>query len=246
MNKIEIHIIAYNEQIMLPFTLTHYNKMFEDKIIIVHDNNSTDQTATIAKAYGCIVEPFTTSGMNDTEHARIKSDAVKNAKADWCLVIDCDELCYINTEDLKELESKGVTGVQFEGWNIFDQVESPFDIKEVMGRQEDGYSKPVLIRTGVLQDIMFAAGAHGINTETPLPGKEMVWSRKEYKLLHYKHWSCDYNLKRSAELAVRQSPENLANRHSYHFALPESAHIGYFNQAMKDRIVITDKHIQNG
>jgi hypothetical protein len=243
MNKIEIHIVAYNEQIMLPFTIAHYQRMFGNPKIVVHDNNSTDNTVVIARENNCEVVPFFTDGMNDTIHRQLKSHAAKNATADWVLCIDCDEECMINTDDLLELEQQGVNIVEFQGWDIFDNVLSPWDVKVPMGCQSPGYCKPVLLKTGCFSEIEFGAGAHNMEVLTALPGVEIKWSKREYNLLHYKHWSCDYNVNRSAELAVRQSAENKQRGYSGHFALPKSSHIQWFNDHIKDSIVIVDKHI---
>ncbi len=242
MPKIEIHIITYNEQIMLPFTIAHYKKMFGDPNIIVHDNNSTDDTIKIAEKEGCTVISFTTNGMNDTIHAQIKSQAAMNAQADWVLVIDCDEECFINTDDLLHLEQEGINAVHFQGWNIFDEVSSPWEVKQPMGVLCTAYSKPILLRSHTFQSINFAAGAHSISLSTK-EGVPVKWSIDEYKLLHYKHWSCDWNVKRSAELGSRQSEENVNRKHSYHFAFPESLHRDYFKANYDQRIAITDPRI---
>lgn len=242
MSKIEIHIIAYNEHIMLPFTIAHYKRMFGDPLIVVHDNNSTDDTVAIAEREGCTVITFATDGMNDNIHAQIKSQAVMNAQADWVLVIDADEECMINTSDLIDLENRGIDAVEFEGWNIFDQVESPWDIKQPMGVLCTAYSKPVLIKSHTFQAIQFAAGAHSVII-SPKEGQIVNWSKGEYKLLHYKHWSCDYNINRSAELGARQSEDNLVRKHSYHFAFPKSVHEEYFNANFAQRVQINDSRL---
>jgi len=244
-NKIEIHIITYNEEVMLPFTIDHYKRMFTDPILIVHDNYSTDRTVQIALENGCKVIPFESEGgMNDTIHAQIKSNAILNAAADWVLCIDCDEECMINTEDLLHLEELGVNAVQFEGWNIFDQVNSPFEVNPIKGIQDGGYSKPVLYRSGCFSKVQLAVGAHTVHEVIPFPGKEVIWSKFEYKLLHFKHWSIDWNLKRSAELAARQSQENRTHSYSYHFSLPENVHRDFFNTHFNNRVEIIDRHIK--
>lgn len=240
---IEIHIIAYNEQIMLPFTIAHYKKMFGKPKIVIHDNHSTDHTVTIAKANGCEVITFDTDGMNDTIQSVIKSQAAMNATAKWVLCIDCDEECLLNTEDLLALEERGINAVHFEGWDIFDSVESPWMVKVPMGCKSPGYYKPVLLRTGEFSNIVFGAGAHNLEILTPADGKQVNWSMHEYKLLHYKHWSSGYNIKRSAELAVRQSIENLQRGYSTHFALPENSHQQWFDDHDRSKEVIVDKLI---
>lgn len=241
-NRIEIHIIAYNEHTMLPFTIAHYRRMFKDPMIVVHDNFSTDDTVQIAEKEGCIISRFATDGMNDNAQSRIKSQAAINATCEWVLCIDADEECFINDADLEELEVRGINIVEFDGWNIFDQVASPWDIKIPMGVPCVAYSKPVLLRTGVFNNVAFAAGAHSIILG-PFPGKKENRSKGEYKLLHYKHWSCDYNINRSAELGARQSEDNLKHRHSFHFAFPRETHESYFNSNYEQRQIIVDKRI---
>lgn len=238
--SIEIHIVTYNEEIMLPFTLQHYKKMFSNVTFVIHDNYSTDNTVQIATDAGCSVELFDSEGgMNDVIHAKIKETAILNSNADWVLCIDCDEECFINDNDLMELNIKGINAVQFEGWNIFDAVNTPFDIVEPMGIQDSGYSKPVLYKgKQFFKDIHLAVGIHTIHNITPSEGNIVNWSKNEYKLLHYKHWSIDWNLKRSAELSVRQSDTNKKHSYSYHFALPENVHRQFFETHYNNRIKI--------
>lgn len=247
--KINIHIIAYNEEIMLPFTIAHYKRMFGDPRIIVHDNYSTDRTVEIATEHGCTVIPFKTEGMNDTIQSEIKSTAAMSdsitQSCDWVLCIDADEECFINSADLDDLEARGINAVQFQGWNIFDEVETPWNVKIPKGVLDIGYAKPVLLRTGVFERIRFAAGAHSISLKAK-EGQKTNFSISEYKLLHFKHWSCDWNIRRSAELGARQSKDNLAKRHSFHFSLPKSTHEGYFNDNFNRREIIIDKRIQYG
>jgi len=241
---IEIHIITYNEEIMLPFTITHYRRMFGDPKFIIHDNGSTDDTLMLAKLAGCTIVPFVTDGMNDTEHRWIKSRAAMEATADWVLVLDCDECCMINTQDLIDLENRGVNAVHFSGYDIFDNQKSPWDAaKAPRGCGSPGYSKPVLLRTNQFSEIEFGAGAHNIEKLIPLPGLDVHWSKDEFKLLHYKHWSPEWHLNRSHELGKRQSQENKQRGYSTHFALPDSVHINWFNDHYAVSEPIIDRHI---
>lgn len=239
-NKIEIHIITYNEEIMLPFTIAHYKRMFGKPKIIIHDNGSTDNTIKIATDANCEIIPFTTNGMNDTIQSKIKSHAAMNATAEWVLCIDADELCMIDNKDLNELNNRGVNIVHFEGWNIFDKVETPWDVKEPMGVFTIGYSKPILIKTSVFDNIDFAPGAHSV---TLSPMSRANFSKNEFKLLHYKHWSCDWNIKRSKELAARQSQDNKTKGYSFHFSFSEERHKDFFNENFNNRVVIKDSKL---
>ena len=90
---------------------------------------------------------------------------------------------------------------------------------------------------------MFNAGAHDVEKVIPNEGVEAVWSRLEYNLLHYKHWSPVWHLNRSHELGKRQSPENLMRGYSRHFAFPDHVHEDWFKNHYKSREVIIDKRI---
>lgn len=241
---IEIHIITYNEEIMLPFTITHYRRMFGDPKFIIHDNCSTDDTVMLAHLAGATVVPFVTDGMNDTEHRWIKSRAAMEATADWVLVLDCDECCYIDTNDLIALEEHGVNAVHFSGYDIFDDQPTPWDAyKAPRGCGSPGYSKPVLLRTGQFKEIEYGAGAHKLDKLIPLEGKEINWGKDEFKLIHYKHWSPKWHLDRSHELGIRQSEENKRMGYSGHFAYPDSVHTNWFTTHYALSEPIIDRHI---
>ena len=243
-NLIEIHVITYNEEIMLPFTITHYRKMFDNPKFIIHDNGSTDDTLMLAKLAGCEIIPFITEGMNDTIQSKIKSEAAMNAKSKWVLCIDCDEECMINSKDLTELESRGINVVEFQGWDIFDNQDSPSKAAlNPRGCQSPGYSKPVLLRTGCFSLIEYGEGAHRINQLVANTESKISWSNKEFNLFHYKHWSPIWHLNRSHELGKRQSTENIQRGHSTHFALPDTVHTDWFNTHYALSDYIKDSHI---
>lgn len=238
--SIEIHIICYNEQVMLPFTIDWYNTLLRNHTFIVHDNGSTDKTLEICKENSIEVRPFVTEGMNDTIQSQIKSKAVLESKVDYVLCIDADECCLITQDEINELD---VDIVKFQGWDIFDTKESPWEVIIPKGCQSPGYSKSVLVKGNTFEEFKFAAGAHSIDSCKLMEERELTYSLDEYKLLHYKHWSSNYNINRSAELAKRQSKDNLAKRHSFHFSLPKSVHQQWFDDHYKVSEVIIDERL---
>ncbi len=244
MNKIEIHIITYNEEVMLPVTITHYKRMFTDPIIIVHDNESTDNTVQIATDNGCQVIPFKTNGLSDSAYTKIKSQAHLTANADWCLCVDCDEHCYINTEDLEDLEKRNVNIVQFQGWDIFAHAPHPESIAELKGIKSAGESKPILVRVGQFSEYLVEPGAHTINRIIPKQGVDITWSKFEYKLLHMKHWNLEFVVNRQAGFGRRLSEENRKNGWGFHYNFPAQKHIDYFTNGINASEKITDKRIK--
>ncbi|MGC8886783.1 MAG: glycosyltransferase [Verrucomicrobiia bacterium] len=90
--KISIVIPAYNEEKLLPQTLLYVKKAAEAFLnknweyeIIVCDNNSSDNTAEIARSYGAMV---VFEQINQIARARNK--AARAATGDWLIFIDAD------------------------------------------------------------------------------------------------------------------------------------------------------------
>ena len=244
MKKIEIHIITYNEEVMLPVTIAHYKRMFGDPIIVVHDNQSTDNTVQIALDNGCQVVTFVTNGLTDSAYIKIKSEAHLTANAEWCLCIDCDEHCYINTEDLEDLEKRNVNIVQFEGWDVFAEVSHPSLITELKGIRSPGENKPILIRVNQFSEYIVKPGAHGVDRIVAKEGVSVLWSKFAYKLLHMKHWNLQFIVDRHAEFGRRLSQENKKNGWGFHYNFSADIHTDYFNNGIKNAQPITDKRIK--
>lgn len=240
MSNITINIITHNEEIMLPFIIEHYRKMFKSPKFIVHDNSSNDLTLSIAEKEGCIIIPFTTEGMNDTEQSKIKSRAVNECDTEWCLCIDADEASMITDEDLKNTKADII---RFQGWDIFDNVETPW-LAEAKGCKSEGYSKPCLVRVNSFINLEFAAGAHTIQSLEMKEKRNPIYSEKEFNLLHYKHWSPSWVVGRSAYLASRQSKENLEKKHSFHFAFSKEQHLKWFWDHYNVREVINEPRLK--
>lgn len=243
--SIEIHIVTYNEEIMLPFTLQHYKKMFSNVTFVIHDNYSTDSTVQIATDAGCKIVQFKTDGLSDSAYVQIKSNAPLTSTADWCLCVDCDEHCYITDSDLIEIESKGVNIVRFEGWDIFANASSPGDIKEFIGHRTGGYDKPTLVKTGVFSKYLLKPGAHDLQQLEPIEGYTVNMLENIYKLIHMKHWNLDFIIKRQAEFGLRLSEENRRNGWGQQYTFNAKMHTDYFTNGINNGVLITDKNFNN-
>lgn len=86
-NKISVVINTYNAERFLHQVLNSV-KDFDE--IVVCDMDSTDNTIDIAKKFGCRIVTFRKEGVRIVEPAR--QYAINNAKYDWVLVVDADEV----------------------------------------------------------------------------------------------------------------------------------------------------------
>jgi glycosyltransferase involved in cell wall biosynthesis len=96
---ISVTVIALNEEKDLPRCLE--SARFADEIIVI-DSGSTDQTVNVARSLGAkvVVEPWRGYGAQ-------KNFAMKQAKSEWVLNIDADEVITpeLRAEVLREIQS---------------------------------------------------------------------------------------------------------------------------------------------
>jgi hypothetical protein len=99
--------------------IDHYRDRFPNCKIVVYDNESSDDTVSIAKANGCEVITYSTNNqISDKKYLEIKNSCWKTANTNWVLVCDMDELLDITEVDLKHEDSLGTTIIRAEAYNM--------------------------------------------------------------------------------------------------------------------------------
>lgn len=163
--KIEAHIICWNEEKLLPFTIAHYKKFCSR--IIIYDNFSTDRSPDIARENGCEVVQFGIKGtLDDLEYLNIKNNVWKKSDADWVIVCDTDELLWHPRlmELLEKAKENNETIFQTYGWNVYADVLNWDDLQDITeirrGVFDKGYSKKVIFDPKALYEINYKPGAH--------------------------------------------------------------------------------------
>ena len=198
---IEVHILCYMEQDILPYTLKHY-KSFGDKCsIVVHDSFSTDNSRIIAKHYGAKVVDWDTGGkLNDLLALQLKNTCWKSTHADWVIVVDADELIYFPSgveNTLEMLDLVGVSIVRPHGWEMFTNdwpipMEGQIYDHVKFGAPDDyWYAKPAMFSPARVKDIQYSAGAHYATAHLfngqVIFTKELEFTDPRVLLLHCKH-----------------------------------------------------------
>jgi glycosyltransferase involved in cell wall biosynthesis len=166
--KVEVHLLTWNEEELLPYTLRHYRTFATD--IFVHDAFSTDRTRAIAEEYGAIVWDWDTGNeFNDLHALNLKNRCWRGTDAGWVIAADCDELvyCYLPCgmvgllEQYDALEFAVIKPHGFEMYSPTWPTTSGQIYEEVKhGAEHPAYAKPILFAPGRLQSIEFGAGAH--------------------------------------------------------------------------------------
>lgn len=231
---ITIYTVCYNEQFMLPFFIEHYRALFPGCHIVVYDNESTDDTAKIALAQGCAVITYSTDDkLSDSKYLEIKNNCWRDAKTDWVLIADCDELCCVSKKQLQEEEKIKTSIISFEGYNMVN-MHDDMDVHCIThGIRAKSYDKTYCFNKKQIEEINFHMGCH---TSTPTGNR--ISSLATYTCLHYKYINADYMVKRHALFASRLSEENIRKGYGGHYLYSEQQIREEFSNARKQAIKI--------
>lgn len=180
MESIEVFAICYNEELLLPFFINHYQKMGAK--ITIYDNQSTDRSKSIIEEAGCNYIPYDSNNqIRDDLYLKIKNNCWKDSKAAWVIVCDIDELIEVNF-DISQYSIINTKG--------FDMIGLP---PSRTGVHNKLYSKHIMFRPNCFKEINYKPGCHSLNPITIIP---ISGSVEIANLLHYKYISEDYVYKR--------------------------------------------------
>lgn len=192
---IHAHILAYNEEKILPFTLDYYSNICEK--IFVYDNMSTDTSDEIYARYPKVevLKWNSNNEINENYYVQIKSNSYRNVSrdADWVIVCDCDEILYHPKliDKLKKYTESGITVPKVSGHDMVSLTFPEYDgglITEKITTGSDVYApfcKNIVFNPKL--DVHYGIGGHSFQCESATYSKNA-----ELKLLHYKFLGVEY------------------------------------------------------
>lgn len=220
---IHAHIIAFNEEKILPFILDYYSIICEK--IYIYDNMSTDSSDEIYKKYEkvTVIKCNSDNTFNDFINKEIKSNCYKqfSQDADWVIVCDCDEILYhpnlINM--LKYYKKIGVDVPQIDGRDMVSETFPVYDGRLITEIVQTGSSTYDIMCKNIVfnpkKDISFSFGAHWSKCPDCVRSEDRV-----LKLLHYKLLGKDYVKNIYAKRLERLSRFNVENGLGIHYNNP--------------------------
>jgi glycosyltransferase involved in cell wall biosynthesis len=231
---ITIYTIAYNEAFMLPYFFAHYLNRFDSPVFVVYDNESTDNTADIARAFGAEVRTYRTGNkLSDATYLEIKNKCWMDAKTDWVMLVDIDELCDIDALNLRDEHLKGASIIDFRGYNMVN-LEDNLNVSSIhTAVRAMSYDKRYCFNRKYVKEINYGPGGHKCN-----PVGNIRYSSESYDCWHYKYINVNYMIDRHATFASRLSDDNLKRGYGGHYLYPAENIIAEFEQARKNAIVI--------
>jgi glycosyltransferase involved in cell wall biosynthesis len=213
---IEIFAICYNEERILPYFLRHYQQFGP---VTIFDNYSTDNSVSIALEAGATVIQYDSNGfLNDKIYIQIKNTCWKKSKADWVIVVDCDEFVY-HPDLLKILQNSDFTAFTPRWYEMFSE-DFPVTSGQIYDEVKQGYEawpKLNLFRPTELTDINYEIGCHLAH---PKGNVNLNYVESGILTLHMRHLGKQYIINRNEMYAKRLSRENIKNGWGWHLTQP--------------------------
>jgi hypothetical protein len=238
--KIHSHILAWNEEKILPYTLDYYSTFCEK--IFIYDNMSDDNSDEIYKRYPRVevIKWDSNNEINEINYIKLKTESYKersrNQNVDWVIVCDCDEFLYHpNLIDiLVDYKSKGITVPKVCGHDMVSEIFPEYDGKLLVDKVKVGSERYQPMCKNIIfnpdLDVNYGIGAHSFNCDNAVFSET-----EELKLLHYKFLGKDYVKKLYIDRAKRLSSFNKENKFGEHyFNLP----FNYMNEMIKNNFQV--------
>jgi len=235
---IHAHILAFNEEKILPFTLDYYSQFCEK--IFIYDNMSTDGSDEIYSKYPkvTVIKWSSNDEINEMNYINIKSNGYKqfSRNADWVIVCDCDEFLYHPRllDKLLYYKDNKITVPKVNGHDMVSENFPIYDGVLITDKIKTGsevyppFCKNIIFNPKL--NVQYGIGGHSFQANGG------VYSvSPELKLLHYKFLGVEYVENIYKSRAERLSEFNKQNKFGEHyFNIPYD----YINKLLNENIQV--------
>ena len=200
-----VHVLTYNESVLLPLFVKFYTSRVPSVRIVVHDNESTDGTSDVARALGCAVIPLLTNNVFDEFMlTKVRNTCWYGDASTWVLVCDCDEFVDVREDFLQTCRTPVIqcTGVQ-----MLPDAEQrfPSPVRINAGYADAAFNKPVLFRRAAVKLTELSPGSH-YGTFTAHDGSVLDQVQPGIVLRHHHCMSAAFAVARRAARKSRRNP----------------------------------------
>lgn len=221
--KIELYTCGYNEAFQLQFAIDYWKLLITDESelhVTYFDNMSDDSTKDILSQYDWItIIPFDTNGeMNEQVLTAIRNSCYKGSNADWCIVVDVDEVYYSKNliGELKKMKEQGIGAVAC-SWYALCGDDVPTYKEGVLLHQQIGkaykqyinhrpgfgeFGKIQLFNPKMAVDMKYSMGMHYAFPQCPI-----VYNPNIIQIHFNKGYGWKWQIEKRKELWERLNPQ---------------------------------------
>lgn len=213
---------AWNEALILPFMLRHYEPWVER--FVIYDHDSTDDSVALLRRYPKVeVRRFEMAHPDSLvlslQHLFDGFWKESRGQADWVIVAETDEFLYHPDlfGYLRRCRKQGVTCVPALGYEmVAGQFPEPEDrLADVVRR---GMPHHMMSKLRLFDPSQVTATHFGPGSHVAAPEGNIVYPRRdELLLLHYKSLGFDYLCRRNAMMESTRRATDRANNWSHHY-----------------------------
>jgi glycosyltransferase involved in cell wall biosynthesis len=227
--KIAALTMIYNEALILPYFLKHYEYL--DEIHVLYETDSTDRTLEILKKAPNVIirNVHINEGLDDIDKVGLLNNALREIKTDWVYVLDSDEFIFPPYEPphdfLRRQDHNVVRAIMFQVYRhrtdkdldpslppvpqrIHGDPDVLSDIEQPNRDRNVRYIKPIVVRPS--DGIQFAPGNHIIEGKVDISPDFYLGA----------HWqmadpliAIDRRLKNKARLSARNKANGMGWQH---------------------------------
>ena len=227
--KVDVHVLCYNEEKIVPFMLDYWDKFATN--VYVYDNYSTDRSVELLSKETRfnveIIYTDTENKFNDMVNVTIKNNDWKKSRgeSDFVVVSDFDEALYSENimSELLYMKNNKQTICFPEIYELYSLDFPVYDknklIHEIVenGMYNKSFGKKILFNPNEISEINYSVGAHNCN---PI-GNINYYDRENIFMFHCKQLSIDYVIKKYRDSESRLSDVNKQYNWGVQYAYPD-------------------------
>ena len=239
---------AWNEELILPFMLRHYEPWVDR--FVIFDSDSTDGSVELLRRHPKVEVRRFVWGFPDSlvlSLQQLTEECWKESRgqADWVIVAETDEFLYHPDMPgyLRRCRKKGVTCIPALGYEmVCEQFPRPDALLAQAVRR--GVPHYMMSKLRLFDPNQVEATHFGLGGHVAEPTGSIVYpKRDELLLLHYKSLGYDYLLRRNAMMESTRRARDRANNWSHHYQKAEvevAAQVRQLIEASVDAVALGD------
>ena len=229
--KIEVYILANNEEQLISYLMRHYSQFAH---VIILESNSTDRTIEIAQRYGAEIWNYDMPDeINDEWFTYVKNNCWKDSRAEWVMIVDADEFIY-HRNIFNVLQRTRATVIRPRFFNMYSDVfpTTTGQIYEEVTMGDEQFSplpKMNIFRPRVIKDMNYLPGCH----EAFPKGRVKIDNNSGIMTLHMRNLSKQFVIDRNMRARKRNSKINKEHGWGCHVEWSEEEWMRQFDEGMK-------------